>query len=95
MDSASIDWGSYALEPRVPLPSPRWLVYREKVETTMALMRQHLESVVPRSGFRHLAPYLKTHKSIWTTREPGCQAPSRGLRELDPATPALGRNDHR
>lgn len=52
-----------------PVATPRLLIYRELVEENIALMRRHLESVVPGSGFRHLATHVKTHKSAWAVRK--------------------------
>ncbi len=53
----------------VPISTPRLLVYRELVEENISLLRRHLESVVPGSGFRHLATHVKTHKSAWAARK--------------------------
>ncbi len=62
------DWSAYAIERVELLPTPRLLVYRPQLERNIAAMRRHLESVVPGSGFRHLAAHVKTHKSAWVTR---------------------------
>lgn len=50
------------------LPTPRLVVYRDRVERNIARMRELLEDIVPGSRFRHLRPHAKTHKSAWTTR---------------------------
>ena len=63
-----IDWNAYTVEHVEMLPTPRLLVYRPPLERNIAAMRRHLESVVPGSGFRHLAAHVKTHKSAWVTR---------------------------
>ncbi|MBI4603004.1 MAG: alanine racemase [Planctomycetes bacterium] len=68
MAPASFDPRPYALERWDAVPTPRLLVYREKVERNIARMREHLESVLPGSGFRHLTPHAKTHKSAWATQ---------------------------
>lgn len=50
------------------LPSPRLVVYRERVERNLARMRALLEPVFPGTGLAHLTPHVKTHKSLWATR---------------------------
>lgn len=49
------------------LPSPRLLVYRERVERNISLIKGYLEEVAPGSGLRHLRTHVKTNKSAWAT----------------------------
>lgn len=62
------DWRQVTLERPELLATPRLLVFREAVEANIRAMRASLESVVPGSGFGHLAPHVKTHKSLWAAR---------------------------
>ena len=69
-----------------PLPSPRLLVFRAIVERNVERMRAQLEAIVPGSGFRHLTPHVKTHKSAWATRlllDRGVRSFKASLNELD------------
>lgn len=49
------------------LQPPRLLVFRAIVERNIESMRRQLEEVVPGTGFNHLCPHVKTHKSPWAT----------------------------
>lgn len=62
-----LDTRAYAIENVANLSTPRLVVYRQRLEQNISLMRRYLESVVPGSGFRHLLPHVKTHKSAWVT----------------------------
>lgn len=66
--SARLASPDYALRDIASLETPRLLVFRELVERNVELMRKHLESVVPDSGFQHLSTHVKTHKSQWVTQ---------------------------
>ena len=44
------------------------LVYRQRVEQNISLLRGYLEEVAPGSGLRHLRTHVKTHKSAWATK---------------------------
>jgi len=95
MPKTCMDWSAYELAEAGRVPSPRLLVYREVVEENIRRMRGHLESVVPGSGFRHLAPHLKTHKSVWATRlllKEGVERVKCTLHELDLALEAGARD---
>jgi D-serine deaminase-like pyridoxal phosphate-dependent protein len=50
------------------IPTPRLLIFRDRVEENLALMKRYLEEIAPGSGFRHLRAHVKTHKSSWTAR---------------------------
>jgi D-serine deaminase-like pyridoxal phosphate-dependent protein len=75
---ADLDSGRYpirTLEPatyfiREPgtIPTPRLLVFRRHLEGNIRRMKAHLEAIAPGSGFAHLCPHVKTHKSIWVTQ---------------------------
>jgi len=43
--------------------SPRLLVFEGRVRRNMERMKSTLEEIAPGSGYRHLCPHLKTHKS--------------------------------
>jgi D-serine deaminase-like pyridoxal phosphate-dependent protein len=45
------------------LPTPRLVVFEDAVLHNIAALRTSLEAIVPGSGFRHLCPHIKTHKS--------------------------------
>jgi D-serine deaminase-like pyridoxal phosphate-dependent protein len=68
MAEPTFDPAPYALDRPELIAAPRLLVYRERFEGNLARMREHLEAVVPGSGFRHLTPHVKTHKSAWVAR---------------------------
>src|SRR5262245_61213228 len=67
MQARTLDANQYAVEQVEMLSSPRLVVYRMRLEQNISLMRHYLEEVVPGSGFRHLSPHVKTHKSGWVT----------------------------
>jgi D-serine deaminase-like pyridoxal phosphate-dependent protein len=58
----------YSVEKLDLLSTPRLLVFRACFERNVARMRGYLEDIVPGSGFRHLCPHVKTHKSEWVAR---------------------------
>lgn len=68
MQAKMLDAGQYAIEQIEMLSTPRLVVYRTRLEENISLLRHYLEEVVPGSGFRHLAPHVKTHKSAWVTQ---------------------------
>src|SRR5262245_6385949 len=68
MLATPLDREAYPLADLATLSTPRLLVYRAYVEANVEAMRAALESVAPGTGFRHLAPHVKTHKSLWATR---------------------------
>jgi D-serine deaminase-like pyridoxal phosphate-dependent protein len=68
MLATPLDREAYPLADLETLSTPRLLVYRAHVESNAEVLRAALESVAPGTGFRHLAPHVKTHKSLWATR---------------------------
>jgi len=86
MQAQVLNAQEYGIDRGELLPTPRLAVYRTRLEQNISLMRRYLESVVPGSGFRHLAPHVKTHKSAWVTRilmESGIRKFKCTLHELD------------
>jgi D-serine deaminase-like pyridoxal phosphate-dependent protein len=67
MQARTLDANQYAIDQVEMLSTPRLVVYRMRLEQNISLMRHYLEEVVPGSGFRHLSPHVKTHKSSWVT----------------------------
>jgi D-serine deaminase-like pyridoxal phosphate-dependent protein len=68
MQALLLNAKDYAIDGAELLPTPRLAVYRLRLEQNIALMRGYLEGVVPGTGFRHLRPHAKTHKSVWTAQ---------------------------
>jgi D-serine deaminase-like pyridoxal phosphate-dependent protein len=58
----------YPLRNPHEIPTPRLLIYRHLIEENLRRMRTHLEAIAPGSGFAHLCPHVKTHKSSWVAR---------------------------
>ncbi len=50
------------------LETPRLVVFRDRMQSNIRRMEQHLEKVAPGSGFRHLCCHVKTHKSVYVAR---------------------------
>ena len=67
MQATMLDRSQYAIGQIETLSTPRLVVYRTRLEQNISLLRHYLEEVAPGSGFRHLAPHVKTHKSAWVT----------------------------
>lgn len=57
----------YPLRDPQTIPTPRLLIYRQHVQENLRRMRRLLEEIAPGSGYAHLCPHVKTHKSSWTT----------------------------
>ncbi len=77
------------------IATPRLLVFEDRVTRNLAHMRQHLETIAPDSGFRHLCPHIKTNKSTWLTRklvEAGLTALKTTMREVEVAVNAGAKN---
>ncbi len=55
-------------EPRV-IPTPRLLLFRNRLENNIAKMKQLLNSINPSYDLGQLCPHVKTHKSIWVTQQ--------------------------
>jgi len=86
MHARHLNAPEYAVTGTELRPSPRLIVYRTRLEQNISLMRRYLESVVPSSGFLHITPHVKTHKSLWVTRllmESGVKRFKCSLNELD------------
>ena len=63
-----LDEEEYFLSRLAGLPTPRLVVFRKYLEENIGRMRSYLEEVVPATGFDHLRPHVKTHKSAWVTK---------------------------
>lgn len=59
----------YRINAPEQIATPRLLVFEDRVARNLAHMLQHLETIAPGSGFRHLCPHIKTNKSTWLTRK--------------------------
>jgi D-serine deaminase-like pyridoxal phosphate-dependent protein len=57
----------YSLANPDQIPTPRLLIFRDRVERNLQKMRNYLEAIAPGSGFRHLCPHIKTNKSTMLT----------------------------
>ncbi len=58
----------YIIKKIEKIPTPRLLVFQDRVERNIERMRNYLEYTVPGSGFSHLCPHVKTHKSSLITK---------------------------
>ena len=65
----TLDESTYFLEKLKHLPTPRLVVYRREFDSNVERMKGYLEDIVPGSGFDHLTPHAKTHKSLWVTQQ--------------------------
>ena len=50
------------------IPTPRLIMFEDRVRRNIDRIRSYLEAVVPDSGYRHLFPHIKTHKSSTITK---------------------------
>ncbi|MGH7491350.1 MAG: alanine racemase [bacterium] len=57
----------YGIADLAQVPTPRLLIFRDRVEGNLQKMRSYLETVAPGSGFLHLCPHIKTNKSSLLT----------------------------
>src|SRR5688572_10810912 len=81
-----LDPAEYAFEGLELLPTPRLVVYERFVAENIDRMRRLLDGVVPGSGFRHLMPHVKTHKSLAVMglfEKAGIESYKASLNELD------------
>lgn len=69
MKQPILDPRRYFLGELTELATPRLVVFKKQVEENVRRMRSYLEAIVPGSGFGHLTPHAKTHKSSWVTRK--------------------------
>ena len=51
------------------IPTPRLLVFRERLERNIGTMKQLLQSAWPGFPMSSLWPHVKTHKSAWVTQK--------------------------
>ncbi len=64
-----LDPSEYGLAAPEQIPTPRLLIYHQKVGENIGRMRSYLERASPGSQFRHLRCHAKTCKSSWAIRE--------------------------
>ncbi len=77
------------------IPTPRLLIFHDRVERNLQKMRGDLEAIAPGSGFRHLCPHVKTNKSALITsvmRTGGITDFKVTMREVEVALAAGAKN---
>lgn len=77
------------------IDTPRLLVFEDRITRNITKMRQHLETLAPGSGFRHLCPHIKTNKSTLLTRklvEAGITDLKTTMREIEVAINSGAKN---
>ncbi len=85
----------YRLNEPERIATPRLLVFEDRIARNIAHMQQHLETIAPNSGFRHLCAHIKTNKSTWLTRklvEAGVTDLKTTMREVEVAIRAGAKN---
>lgn len=51
------------------IPTPRLLVFQDRLSENIIRMKQYLEAFSPNTGFKHLYPHVKTHKSSFLVQQ--------------------------
>ena len=73
------------------IPTPRLIIFKDRVADNLRRMRSYLEEIAPASGFQHLCPHIKTNKSSLVTRmlvNAGIRSLKTTMREVDIAIAA-------
>ncbi len=94
-DGRVLDSTAYPFAALGDLSSPRLVVFETRVLENIRRLRAELQRIVPQSGFRHLRPHVKTHKSVWTARlqlREGIERFKATPHELDPLIEAGARD---
>ena len=58
----------YVIKNIEEIPTPRLLVFKDRVKRNLEKMKSYLQEIVPDSRFHHLCPHVKTHKSSFIVR---------------------------
>ena len=58
----------YIIQQPETIPTPRLLVFKDRVTANTERLTSYLRAVVPQAPLRHLCPHVKTHKSSYIVR---------------------------